>query len=185
MVSLQTVIYNLFFIDEFPASMPGPFDTYALGAYEKPIIKLKNQIGVNDSKYFSKKFVHTAIHVDTRLRKEAFFQSCALMTSFTQMLATALEDGHQLGLPLKDPLNFNCIVTNGVSMLLMVYQLNTLELHDDRGLWNRAWCSPLMHLYTPNKGFPTKRQFHEITNTDKLEDFNEDAFRLFYKLLKR
>ena len=165
--------------------MPGPFSTYELGAYEKSIIKLKNSTGVHPTKYFKKRHIHTVLQVNTNMKTEEFFQSCGLMTSFTNLLAIAQDHGHPLGLPLEKPLNCNCIVTNGTSMLLMVYQLNTTQLNDDKGLWNRAWCSPLLPLYTPKEGFPTKRQFHEIAGIDKLENFNEDPITLFLKLLSR
>eukprot|EP00794_Sanderia_malayensis_P009604 gene9604-10591_t len=172
-------------LDEFPASMPGPFDTYSLGAYEASIVNLKNNIGVKESKLFTKPHVHTIVQVNTRLKGQQAFESCALMTSFTQLLASSVNQGHLSGLSLQDPINCNCIVTNGTSMMLMVYQLNTTMLQDDRGMWNRAWSTPLLPLYTPNEGYPTKRQFHEIVNTDCLPNFNSDAFRLFHKLVSR
>ena len=165
--------------------MPGPFSTYELGAFEKSIIKLKNNTGVRHTKYFKKRHIHSLLQVDTNMKDEEFFQSCGLMTSFTNMLSVAQDFGQPLGMPLKQPLNCNCIITNGTSMLLMVYQLNTTQLNDDMGLWNRAWCSPLLPLFTPKDGFPTKRQFHEIASTDGLEDFNEDAIALFLNLMSR
>lgn len=165
--------------------MPGPFTTYELGAYERSIIKLKSNTGVHHTKYFKNRHIHTVLQVDTNMKDEGFFQSCGLMTAFTNLLTIAQDHGNHLGTPLKTPLNCNCIVTNGTSMLLMVYQLNTTQLNDDRGLWNRAWCSPLMPLYVHKEGLPTRRQFFEITDTDRLENFNEDAVALFLKLLSR
>ena len=165
--------------------MPGPFDTYELGAYEKSIIRLKNNTGVSYTKYFKKRHIHSVLHVNTNMKAEEFFQSCGLMTSFTNLLAIAQDHGHPLGLPLERPLNCNCVVTNGTSILLMVYQLNTTQLNDDKGMWNRAWCSPLLPLYTPKEGYPTKRQFHEIAEVDGLEHFNDEAVAMLLKLLSR
>lgn len=165
--------------------MPGPFSSYEVGAYEKSIIKLKNNTGVHHTKHFKKRHIHTILQVDTNLRDLEFFQSCGLMTSFTNLLTIAQDHGHPLGVPLDKPLNCNCIITNGTSMLLMVYQLNTTQMNDDKGIWNRAWCSPLMPLFTPKERLPTRRQFHEISSTDGLENFNEDAIELFLRLLSR
>ncbi|XP_065060097.1 uncharacterized protein LOC135687468 [Rhopilema esculentum] len=172
-------------IDEFPLSMPGPFDTYSIGAYEKSIIRLRNSTGVRHTEHFTKRHLHTVMQINSQIKGEDFFQACGLATSFTNLLAIAHDHGHHQGLPLKEPLNCNCIISNGVSMLFMVYQLNTTEMNDDKGIWNRAWCSPLMPLFTPKDGLPTKRQLHEIADTDKLLNFNEDAVALFLKLLHR
>ena len=165
--------------------MPGPFDTYSIGAYEKSIIRLRNCTGVRHTEHFTKRHLHTVMQINSQIKGEDFFQACGLATSFTNLLAIAHDHGHHQGLPLKEPLNCNCIISNGVSMLFMVYQLNTTEMNDDKGIWNRAWCSPVMPLFTPKDGLPTKRQFHEIADTDKLLNFNEDAVALFLKLLHR
>ena len=120
------------------------------------------------------------------------------MFSCARLVAEAVENhNYQLGDELEKPLTMQCILTDGITLTFIGYQLNTLRFGDDEGVKNMAWISPGVFMYKKiefddivkreKKPKEKKRFLREIKDPTKheivLEDFNEDCFETFVKMI--
>ena len=166
--------------------MPRPYGPYTIGVYQHGIIKLKNFPGFHNSEYCTKPHVHTIVQVNCRGKGESQINAQGIITMFSQLLSLALDKGHHLGTVLPEPLISQCIITNGFEATFMVYQLNTLDLQTDRGVWNVAWSSGVVPLYEiKDDSIRGRRSVFETSNIDSLQTLNSSAVELFLQFLRR
>ena len=65
-------------------------------------------------------------------------------------------------------------------MVFMVFQLNTLNLLDDKGVWNRCWYSPLMPMFERLEKDPNTYYIYEDAETgDELSRFDRNFAKTF------
>ena len=101
---------------------------------------------------------------------------------FAQLISQAQEAGVLHGTDLKEPLVTQCMVTNGRQITFMVYQLNTLNLMDDKGIWNRTWYSPIFDMYETKQGVPLLL-YEEAVRGKKLAGFDNTFCKYFLKFI--
>lgn len=120
------------------------------------------------------------------------------MFSCARLVAEAVENHkYQMGDELEKPLTSQCIVTDGIRLSFIFYQLNTLCFHDDKGVKNMAWISPGVFMYRKaifddiekrEKTQKERKRFllekkdptlHEIV----LEEFNDACFETFVRMI--
>lgn len=130
------------------ASIPGPFDVYDMNVHKRGLPPhLRNRSAMEHSHDCSLSHAHTTIMIRNCGSKDEEVHACAVSSSFMMALAQAQDRGNLFGTELHDnPITTQCVVTNGREIAFCVYQLNTLHLLDDKGVWNRAWLSPVMRL---------------------------------------
>ncbi|KAL9965505.1 hypothetical protein ACROYT_G029311 [Oculina patagonica] len=121
-----------------------------------------------------------------------------IMFSCARLVAEAVEKhNYQLGDELEKPLTTQCILTDGIRLSFITYQLNTLRFSDDDGVKNMAWISPGVFMYKRaiiddiekrEKSAKERKRFrlekkdpakHEIV----LEEFNDDCFETFARMI--
>jgi len=120
------------------------------------------------------------------------------MFSCARLVADAVQKhNYQMGDELEKPLATQCILTDGIRLTFIHYQLNTLSFSDDGGIKNMAWISPGVFMYKRivfddiekrEKTAKERKRFrrakkdpakHEIV----LEDFNDECFETFVKMI--
>ena len=120
------------------------------------------------------------------------------MFTCARLVAEAVEKyNYQLGDVLEKPLTSQCILTDGIRLSFISYQLNTLHFSDDGGVKNMAWISPGVFMYKRaviddiekrEKSAKERKRFrlerkdptkHEIV----LEEFNDDCFETFVRMI--
>ncbi|XP_057309399.1 uncharacterized protein LOC130647527 [Hydractinia symbiolongicarpus] len=167
-------------------SIPGPYDNYALNVYRQHIVHLHNRPAMDNSTFNPIKHPHTTVISNSRIRTQEQFLSCATFSSFAQLIAQAQTVGTLHGTDLKEPLLTQCVVTNGHRICFMVYQLNTLHLTDDKGLWNRCWYSPVLDMYErKNTEDHLNLIFEDAIQSTKLEGFNETICKYFFNFFSK
>jgi len=121
-----------------------------------------------------------------------------IMFSCARLVADAVQKhNYQMGDELEKPLATQCILTDGIRLTFIHYQLNTLSFSDDGGIKNMAWISPGVFMYKRivfddiekrEKTAKERKRFrrakkdpakHEIV----LEDFNDECFETFVKMI--
>jgi len=170
---------------EMVSMIPGPFDPYSMNVYRHATVHLRNRPGMDNVKFNPIKHCHTSLMHNNRLVKEEQLFSLGVMTMFSQLSAQAQASGVLQGTELKEPLVTQCIVTNGHQMVFMVYQLNTLHMLDDKGLWNRCWYTPVMDMYE-RQYIPTHDYliYDDAETGTELKGFNKECFRLFINFIR-
>ena len=164
-------------------SLPGPFDTYSMNVYARSVLQLKSRPGMDLHKFNSIKHCHTSIVFDNRLKHDEQMYTFGMFVMFAQLSAQALADGVLHGTDLKKPLVTQCIVSNGERATFMLYQLNTMNLMDDKGYWNRTWYTPLENLYTRSGSLPLV--FETAERGEVFKGFNENFCKLFASIVKK
>lgn len=100
-----------------------------------------------------------------------------LMFMFGRLIAQAVNNhGNKIGDVLEQPLSAQCLISDGFRLSLICAQLNTLEFSTDDGLKNMAWIKPGIQMYN-------KVSYDESSRLCNVEDFNEDCFELFTKII--
>lgn len=166
------------------SKIPGPYGPYSMNMYRQGIVHLRNQPGMDNAKANPIKHCHTTLMQNNRMTKEEQFLTLGTMTMFAQLVAQAQLNGVLQGTELKEPLVTQSIVTNGSKMVFMVYQLNTLHLLDNKGLWNRCWYSPVMDMFE-QQDKPHSYLIYEGAETGpELKGLNKDCFRLFINFIR-
>lgn len=183
---------NGFDVLETPKSMsasdveriPGPYNSYELNMYRQGIVHLRNRPAMDNYKVNPIKHCHTTVMHNNRMKTDEQFLSLGVMTMFVQLASQAQADGVLHGTELKKPLVTQCIVTNGHRIAFMVYQLNTLHMLDDKGVWNRCWHSPVEDMFTlrPHKG--DYLVFESTETGEELNGFNKECFLQFMNFIK-
>jgi len=164
--------------------IPGPYDPYAMNMYRQHTVHLRNRPGMDNVKANPLKHCHTSIMHNNRMTKDEQFFSLGVMTMFAQLASQAQSLGVLHGTELKEPIVTQCIVTNGHKMAFMVYQLNTLHMLDDKGVWNRCWYSPIMEMFERQEA-PYMHMIYEDAETGpELKGFNKECFRLFINFIR-
>ena len=125
-----------------------------------------------------------------------------IMFVCARLVAEAVQSyKYQLGDDLEKPLSSQCIITDGIRLSFINYQLNTLSFSGDEGIKNMAWISPGVFMYkkamfedlekpVAEKTVKERKRFrrpvtlkdpakHEIV----LEEFNPDCFETFVKMI--
>ena len=132
-----------------------------------------------------------------------FLNSLAgIMFVCARLVAEAVQNHkYQLGDDLEKPLTTQCIITDGIRLSFINYQLNTLCFNGDEGIKNMAWISPGVFMYkkamfddlekpVSEKTVKERKRFrrpvtikdptkHEIV----LEEFNGECFETFVKMI--
>lgn len=116
--------------------------------------------------------------VNNRVRGDEQLYSLGVFTMFSQLSAQAQTSGVHHGTVLKEPLVTQGIITNGHQMVFMVYQLNSLNMLDDKGVWNRCWYTPVMELYEQKPSGPWNI-YEETPRCDSLKGYDEDICNYF------
>jgi len=120
------------------------------------------------------------------------------MFSCARLVAEAVQKhNYQMGDELGKPLTTQCILTDGIRLTFIHYQLNTLSFSGDGGIKNMAWVSPGVFMYKRivfddiekrEKTAKERKRFrrakkdpakHEIV----LEGFNDECFETFVKMI--
>merc|ERR1712048_1473696 len=128
--------------------VPGPFRHHDLNTHIRALPPhLRNRSCIEHPRDTPHPNAHTLfLHTQTG-RTEEQIKTSVLTTSFLMALSHAQERGHLFGTELREKaITTQCVVTNGAQLCLGVFQLNTMHLNDDKGLWNRAWFSPVWRL---------------------------------------
>ena len=110
------------------------------------------------------------------------------MFTFAQLVAHALNyDGNKLGQVLEQPLAAQCIITNGIKLSFLCFQLNTLDLVNDDGVKNMVWLQPGTVMYQKAKllEIPGPRRHDPKVYDAVVEGFDEKCFELFVSFLLR
>ena len=107
-----------------------------MNMYRHHIVHLRNRCGMDNSRFNPIKHCHTTVMVRNRIRTVEQFYTLGMFTMFSQLISQAQDMGELHGTDLSKPMVSQCIVTNGYQFAFMVYQLNTLNLMDDKGIWN-------------------------------------------------
>jgi len=116
-------------------------------------------------------FGHTVLCVDSNSVSEEQVSARALITLFAQATAQSVQDGHKLDEDLRFPLASQGIFTNGQWFAYFCYQLNTIDLRNDKNRHNALYVGPVMKLFEsviPGKG---------------LNHFNPDCAKLFLQFM--
>ncbi|KAK3755167.1 hypothetical protein QZH41_010690, partial [Actinostola sp. cb2023] len=121
---------------------------------------------------------HTLVIVNTE-NNWSVKDRCAqgLMFTFGRLVAQATNHhGYKIGEALKQPLSAQCVISDGFRLSFIFFQLNTLEFCSDEGTKNMAWILPGVQMYS-------KAWLENAVCEAKVEDFNEDCFELFTKMM--
>lgn len=130
--------------------IPGPYNPYALNLYRQPVVHLSNRAGMDNHRYSPVKHCHTSVAINNRLRTDEQLYTLGMFTMFAQLTAQAQSCGVLHGTDLEEPLVTQCIVSNGHMVSVMLFQLNTLNMLTDKGVWNRCWYLPAREIYERN-----------------------------------
>lgn len=100
------------------------------------------------------------------------------MFTFGRLISQAVNiHGHEIGDVLEQPLTAQCLISDGFRLSFISVQLNTLEFLTDKGVKNIAWIKPGVQMYK-------KASYNEAeSEVCEVEDFNEDCFELFTKMI--
>ena len=115
------------------------------------------------------------------------FVSAAMLSAFSQLVAQAHAEGNYNGMELERPLVTQSIVTDGHRIMFLVYQLNTLCMQDDLGVWNRAWYTDPLEMYRRGRQSNPNGWMifgDGVDDDGRLKGFNEDCFRLLLKFTR-
>ena len=98
------------------------------------------------------------------------------MYGFTHLASFAMKQGYKIGQVLPKPMAIKCIATNGISLSLVCFQLNTLDLESSSGMKNFAWVEKMpMH-----KEHRTRKK--KVQNEEDIYDFNPEAYKIFVNM---
>eukprot|EP00111_Clytia_hemisphaerica_P007623 TCONS_00022164-protein len=163
--------------------IPGPFDPYAMNLYRHPVVHLTSRPALDNSRYSQYHHCHTSIAINNRLRTDEQIYSLGMFTMFAQLSAQAQANGVLQGTNLDQPLVTQCIVSNGHLISFMMYQLNTLNMLTDKGVWNRCWYTPSIGMFEQNNEASHGRIYEEALPQDILEGFNDELPKHFHAFI--
>ncbi|EDO38360.1 predicted protein [Nematostella vectensis] len=109
-----------------------------------------------------------------------------MMFTFARLVAEATcNHGYKMGEDLEEPLTGQCIMTNGIRLSFLCFQLNTLDLRSDEGVKNMVWLKSGVQMYERARleEIPPERKLDPITYEAKVEGFNTDSFEMFTNML--
>lgn len=161
--------------------IPGPFEPVHMKAFRVHDSFFRSRPGMDNYKANPIKNAHTTILFKQFVQEEEL-TSLGLTSAFTQAAAQAQGDGQLHGTELETPLVTQSIVTNGHKVVFTVFQLNTLHLQDDKGLWNRCWQTPVLDLFDKRKDM-RDREMH-LYESSLTGFFDEECFSLFFKFIR-
>lgn len=116
--------------------------------------------------------------INNRLRGDEQLYSLGVFTMFSQLAAQAQTTGVHHGTVLDQPIVTQGVITNGHQIVFMVYQLNSLDMLDDKGVWNRCWYTPVMEMYQQKLSGPWN-VYEETKRGESLLGYNEDICKYF------
>ena len=108
------------------------------------------------------------------------------MFLFGRLVADAVNNhGCFLGQVLKKPLSAQCVISDGIRLSFLRYQLNTLDLKSDEGEKNIAWIHPAILMYEKAelKEMPGMRRKDPVNFEAEVQGFNEECFEKFVKMI--
>jgi len=169
------------------AAVPGPYDTYSMNTYRQDIVHLRNRPAMDNFNENPLKHAHTTIVVENRLQKEEHFRTTGLLTTFSQAASQAGALGSLHGMELAHPIVTQCVVTNGPCAMFFVFQLNTLDMSGEHGVWNRVWHTPLTQVYPRRRrsvysqGFMV---FEDVEREGVEKGIGDEFFRLMLNFFR-
>ncbi|XP_065671189.1 large ribosomal subunit protein mL37 [Hydra vulgaris] len=164
-------------------SLPGPYDTYSMNVYPRPVVHLNYRPGTDLHKYNYNRHCHTSIVFNNRLKFDDQMYTFGMFTMFAQLSAQALAEGVLHGTDLVKPLVTQCVVTNGHRVTFMLYQLNTMNMMDDKGCWNRTWYTPVENMYDSSDSLPLV--FETADRGEVLKGFNKNFCKMFTNIIRK
>ena len=185
--NLSTIETPAELLPEEVDQLPGPYDNYSLNTYFKSIKHLKNHPNMMNSQFNQVKHTHSTFIVAKDLQNDEQFLAVGTMALFSQLISQAQDQGILHGTDLEKPLVSQCIVTNGYQIAFLVYQLNTMNLLNDKGLWNRVWYSPLLNLYEMRDSGNDSRLIYETAEHEQNRKTfcNSEACRYIINFIAR
>lgn len=185
--NLSTIETPAELLPEEVDQLPGPYDNYSLNTYFKSIKHLKNHPNMMNSQFNQVKHTHSTFIVAKDLQNDEQFFAVGTMALFSQLISQAQDQGILHGTDLEKPLVSQCIVTNGYQIAFLVYQLNTMNLLNDKGLWNRVWYSPLLNLYEMRDSGNDSRLIYETAEREQNRKTfcNSEACRYIINFIAR
>ena len=140
-----------------------------------------------NSQFNQVKHTHSTFIVAKDLQNDEQFLAVGTMALFSQLISQAQDQGILHGTDLEKPLVSQCIVTNGYQIAFLVYQLNTMNLLNDKGLWNRVWYSPLLNLYEMRDSGNDSRLIYETAEREQNRKTfcNSEACRYIINFIAR
>ena len=163
--------------------IPGPFDPYAMNLYRHPVVHLTSRPALDNARYSQFQHCHTSIAINNRLRTDEQLYTLGMFTMFAQLSAQAQANGVLQGTNLDQPLVTQCIVSNGHMISFMMYQLNTLNMLTDKGVWNRCWYTPVMEMFERNNEASYGQIYEEALPKDILDGFDEQLPKYFHAFI--
>ena len=91
-------------------------------------------------------FTHTVFCCDLRARSQDQLLAHGLLQLFTQTAAESLQYGYLVDSDLAYPLATQGILSDGKQLTFLAFQLNTLQLNQERGRKNVMWVGPTLEL---------------------------------------
>lgn len=91
-------------------------------------------------------FTHTVFSCDLRTRSQDQLLAHGLMQLFSQTAAECLQYGYPRDQDLAYPLPAQGIISSGQQLTFLAFQLNTLQLNQERGRKNVMWVGPTLEL---------------------------------------
>jgi len=173
--------------DHLGVETPLPVDIFSLNTFRQSVVNLRHKPGIDNFRQSPHKHTHTSLLQENRLKTSQQFASAAMLSAFSQCVAQAHAEGNYNGMELERPLVTQSIVTDGHRIMFLVYQLNTLCMQDDLGVWNRAWYTAPLEMYRRGRqSNPNGRMIFGdgVDNDGRLKGFNEDCFRLLMKFTR-
>ena len=185
--NLSTIETPAELLPEEVDQLPGPYDNYSLNTYFKSIKHLKNHPNMMNSQFNQVKHTHSTFIVAKDLQNDEQFLAVGTMALFSQLISQAQDQGILHGTDLEKPLVSQCIVTNGYQIAFLVYQLNTMNLLNDKGLWNRVWYSPLLNLFEMRDSGNDSRLIYETAEREQNRKTfcNSEACRYIINFIAR
>lgn len=185
--NLSTIETPAELLPEEVDQLPGPYDNYSLNTYFKSIKHLKNHPNMMNSQFNQVKHTHSTFIVAKDLQNDEQFFAVGTMALFSQLISQAQDQGILHGTDLEKPLVSQCIVTNGYQIAFLVYQLNTMNLLNDKGLWNRVWYSHLLNLYEMRDSGNDSRLIYETAEREQNRKTfcNSEACRYIINFIAR
>ena len=167
--------------------IPGPYHPYDMNLYRQPIVHLVNRAGMDNSRFSPIKHCHTSVTINNRLKTDEQLYTLGMFTMYTQLAAQAQSSGILHGMELEQPLVTQCIVSNGHLVSMMLFQLNTLNMLTDKGLWNRCWYLPAREMFERNNktSFGNVHEEAVATQQQQLAGFDDAIVEYFLALFGR
>lgn len=141
---------------------------------------------------------HFLCKISSCIRYYVLSPPAGIMFSCARLVAEAIQKhNYQMGDELEKPLTTQCILTDGIRLTFISYQLNTLSFSDDEGMKNMAWISPGVFMYKRivfddiekrEKSAKERKRFRRVKKDPTkheivLEEFNDDCFETFFKMI--